>query len=277
MSQGSSPPGGGTAMQRFRHAYAGHRAAEGRGAGGPAELLALPYLRTGGHARSWAVRARTFDAFLDVVVAPLADAAGTRPLRVLDAGAGNGWLSYRLARMGHVCVALDVRHDAVDGLGAAAGYAPHLASMFARLAASFEALPLRDAVFDLVTFNASLHYASSLSRVLSQAVRTVRPGGRLAVLDSPFYAREEDGAAMVAEKQAGAAVVFGERAHDLLALPCAEFLTRARLERGSEGSGLDWHRHRVRYPMRYEARPVVAALLRRRPPSRFDLWETVVP
>ena len=49
---------------RFRAAYADQRKAEGRGSGGEAELLALPYLRTGPLARQWAVRARSYERFL---------------------------------------------------------------------------------------------------------------------------------------------------------------------------------------------------------------------
>src|SRR3954470_15772891 len=139
------------ALERFRSDYGAHRAAEGRGHDG-AELLSLPYLASGPLARQWAVRARTFDVFLRTVVRP----AG-RPLDVLDLGAGNGWLSHRLATEGHHCTAIDIRDDSVDGLGAAGalrGQAP-----FDCLVAAFEQVPLPDQSADLVVFNAALHYA----------------------------------------------------------------------------------------------------------------------
>ena len=44
----------------------------------------------------------------------------------------------------------------------------------------------------------------------------------------------------------------------------------------SRGLGLAWRRHRVRYPLWYELRPLVARLRGRRAPSRFDLWEATV-
>lgn len=263
--------------QRFRGAYGAHRAEEGRGSGGTAELLALPYLRTGSQARAWGVRARSFDVLVDRVVTPQARAAGARALRLLDAGAGNGWLCYRLTRLGHDAVALDIRDDDVDGLGAAAGYRDELEPMFASVAAGFEQLPIRSGIFDIVVFNASLHYAQSLDSVLAEAVRVTHPGGRIVVLDSPFYADEFDGAAMAAEKRAQADVRFGERAGDLLGLPFIEFLTLQRLEDASAAPRLRWRRHRVRYPLWYEARPLIARLRRRRAPSRFDVWEAIVP
>lgn len=264
------------ALSRFRSAYGAHRAAEGRGAGGTAELLALPYLTWGPQAPQWRVRARTFDAFVARVLQPLAAETGG-PLRVLDLGAGNGWLCYRAALLGHVATAVDVRDDAVDGLGAAAGYDAHLPRPFQRVAASFETLPVRDGAADLVVFNASLHYAFDLGAALREAVRAARSGGRIAILDSPFYRRKRDGAAMVAEKRREAERRFGERADALTTLPFVEYLTLARLAEASAPLGLRWRRHRVRYPLGYELRPLLAFLRRRRPPSRFDLWECAVP
>ena len=122
---------------------------------------------------------------------------------VLDLGAGNGWLSARLAERGHRCVAADLRVDDVDGLAAAAPFARRLPRMFGRVAASFDALPLRARLFDLVVFDASLHLAEDLARVLAEAARAAAPGGRVAVLDSPFYARADSGEAMRAEKRRG--------------------------------------------------------------------------
>lgn len=263
-------------MQRFRIAYASHRAAEGRGSGGTAELLALPYLRDGGLARAWSVRARTFERFVTAIVMPRARAVQPRPLRILDMGAGNGWLCYRLSLLGHDAIAVDLRDDSIDGLGAARGYARHLAPMFPRTAASFDALPFRPRRFDIVVFNASLHYAVRLEDPLAEAARCVAANGCIAILDSPFYGDDAAGQAMVREKHASAAQQFGDHAADLLGLGVIEYLTDDRLERASNGLRLRWRRHRVRYPLWYEARPFVAALRGRRRPSRFDIREATV-
>jgi SAM-dependent methyltransferase len=254
-----------TALAQFRGAYGQHRAAEGR-ALSQAELDELPYLRHGPLARQWQVRARTYQAFLAQVLAPLAQQLA-RPLGVLDLGAGSGWLCRRVRALGHQPVALDVRDDDIDGLRAdhdrTAG----------RVCASFETLPLADCAFDLVVFSASLHYALDLSAALAEARRVTRTGGRIAILDSPFYRREADGRAMVAEKHRAATVTFGVLADALLALPFIEFLTPRRLAAASRPLGLRWRQHRVRYPLWYELRPLRARIERRRPPSRFDLWE----
>lgn len=252
------------ALERFRRDYGAHRATEGRGHGG-AELLSLPYLATGQLARQWAVRARTFDAFLRNIVRP-----AERTLDILDLGAGNGWLSYRLSLEGHRCTAIDIRDDEVDGLGAAAPFLQRTG--FSCLVASFDAVPLPDACADIAVFNASLHYATDLEATFTEATRLIRPGGMIVILDSPFYEREMDGAAMVAEKHAAAALRFGDRADSLLALPFIEFLTVERLARASASTGLAWQRTGVRYPFWYERRAVAARVSRKRAPSRFDLW-----
>jgi SAM-dependent methyltransferase len=257
--------------RRWARAYARLRRTEGRGTGGEAELLALPYLTTGPLAGQWAVRARTFDAFRKRVVLPLAKERA-RPLAVLDVGAGNGWLCARLAREGHRCIALDLRLDDVDGLGAGAAFRRHLPLMFGRVSAAFDALPFSDALFDLVTFDASLHLAEDLGKVLAEAARATATGGRIAILDSPFYARSASGEAMAEEKRRDTARIFRDLAGDLLALAPVEYLTREGLEKAAAPAGLSFEKSRVLYTFAYETRGLRARLLGKRPPSRFDLW-----
>ena len=264
-----------TPQARFRAEYGAHRAAEGR-ALDRESLLRMPYETTGPFARQWAVRARTFDAFVGRVLAPMARQAA-RPLRLLDLGAGNGWLSWRVTLRGHHAVAVDLRDDTVDGLGASAVYREAAATRFERVVASFESLPLTAGGFDVALFNASLHYALDLRAALHEARRMVARGGRVVILDSPFYASAVDGERMVREKKRDATLRFGDRAGALMALPFIEYLTPRRLSDASGDAGLAWRRHRVRYPPWYELRPIVAWLRGHRVPSRFDLWEAVVP
>ncbi len=264
------------ARRRWARAYARLRRTEGRGAGGETELFALPWVTAGPLAAQWRIRARTFDAFLRRVVVPL-ERERRRALDVLDLGAGNGWLSARLAARGHRCVAADLRVDDVDGLAAAAPFARRLPRMFGRVAASFDALPIRPRLFDLVVFDASLHLAEDLPRVLEEAARAATPGGRIAILDSPFYARAASGEAMRTEKRRETAARFADVADDLLALSPVEFLTEERLAAAAAPAGLAFRRCRVLYPALYEARGVVARLKGARIPSRFDLWVARAP
>jgi SAM-dependent methyltransferase len=259
----------------FGAAYARHRQAEGRDYSGD-ELAALPYVRSGPLARQWAVRARTFDAFVRHVLRPERTRTGQR-LTVLDLGAGNGWLSYRVGREGERAIALDIRTDAIDGLGAAEALADRVGSRMRCVNGSFQSIPLLSDQADIAVFNASLHYATDLESALGEAVRVVRTGGCVAILDSPFYATESDGLAMVGEKHANAATRFGDAADVLLGPPFIEFLTPTRLANASCEFGLQWRRRRVSYPFWYELRPLLARLTGRRRPSRFDLWVARVP
>jgi SAM-dependent methyltransferase len=254
---------------QFRAEYARHRAMEGRGYSGDA-LRALPYLNSGAFARQWAVRARTFDAFVRDVL----NRFGRRS-DILDLGAGNGWLCHRTARKGHRCVALDMRDDHVDGLGAAKEFLIEDPGLFRCVTGSFEDLPFAAEAFDITLFNASLHYAQDLRRVLLEASRVTRHGGILAILDSPFYRSAADGEAMVAEKKSLGEPSFGAKADVLLSQNFIEYLTPERLT--AAVPELDWSRRRVRYPLWYELRPLRAWLKGGRRPSRFDLWIAAKP
>jgi len=267
-----------TSSARFRAAYAEHRRSEGRGSGGISELSALPYLRSGlpSLVRQWEVRARSYEAFSRRIIAPAATRVAPRNLRILDLGAGNAWLCYRMSRLGHDCVALDWRSDAVDGLGAARQYSAILGRPLKCVAGSFDAIPTTRA-FDIAVFNAAIHYATALDVTIGEATRTVRSGGRIVILDSPFYQRAQDGERMMQEKKATALKEWGPNASDLLALPMIEYLTPERLQAASAIHGLEWKCHAVRYPLWYRVRPMLAVIRRRRPPSRFAIWEATVP
>ena len=274
MKTAASIPG---PVERYRRDYMRLRDREGRGSGGLDELLSLPFLVDGAMARQWQVHARSFRAFLNRIVAPSERRVASRSLEVLDVGAGNGWLCHRLARDGHQAVAVDLRLDDVDGLGAGALYGDHLDRMFGRVAAGFACLPFNDQSFDLVVFVSSLHCASDLGATIDEAARVVRSGGRIAVLDSPFYRTQAVGERMAAERTRATHEQLADLADGLLALGSIEFLTRDGLGRASAASGVVWRRHRVFYPLWYELRPVKAWLRRKRPPSRFDLWEGIAP
>jgi hypothetical protein len=97
----------------------------------------------------------------------------------------------------------------------------------------------------------------------------------VAILDSPFYRSDDDGEQMVAEKRAQGAYRFGTRADVLLAQNFIEYLTPERLAGATPA--LSWTRHRVRYPLWYEMRPLLARLREKRKPSRFDVWSARVP
>jgi SAM-dependent methyltransferase len=142
-------------------------------------------------AGQWQVRRETYHHLLGHVLA-----AGPLPLHVLDLGAGSGWLSHRLASLGHRPVAVDAIDDHVDGLGAAR----HYPTPFPLVQADFDAPPFAAGQFDLVIFNGSLHYAPDTAATLERAHRMLAPGGALVVMDSPMFRADRDGSAMVGDR-----------------------------------------------------------------------------
>src|SRR4051794_35617189 len=87
--------------QRFLEDYRQIRHAEGRGSNNPAYYRALPYRDlTNRNPGMWRMRAQTYRYFESNVLPAFERQAG-HALDILDLGAGNAWMSYRLALRGH--------------------------------------------------------------------------------------------------------------------------------------------------------------------------------
>jgi SAM-dependent methyltransferase len=245
----------------FLEQYAAIRHAEGRGSDDAAYYRALPYRDLSGrNGEQWKIRARSFDHFMRRVIRPMEEKL-PRPLEVLDLGAGNGWLSWRLAARGHRVIPLDVFTDDQDGLGAIRKYA-HLSAV----AADFDRLPFPNAAFDLAIYNASLHYSPDYSRTLQEALRCLRRSGEIVILDSPLYAIAEHGERMRRERQEFFERTYGFRSE---ALGSIEYLDRPALTRLGNELGIRWKLTRPWYGFRWALRPLAARLRGRRPPSKF--------
>ncbi len=101
---------------RFLEDYSRIRLAEGRTSGDSEYFRALPYQDlTGKNSAQWAIRAGATGISRRGVLAEIEKEIG-RPLDILDLGAGNGWMSYRLSLREHKPVALDIFSDSGDGL-----------------------------------------------------------------------------------------------------------------------------------------------------------------
>jgi SAM-dependent methyltransferase len=245
------------------------RAAEGRGSTESEYYLSLPFEDISGRNREqWAIRARTFHVMEQSIVTPLAE-LDQRPLRILDLGAGNGWLSYRLALRGHLPVAVDLLTNDRDGLVAAIHYNTHIDPLFPRVQADLDRLPFASSVFDLVIFNASFHYSVNYQRTFAEAVRCTCPGGSIVIADTPWYAEEESGRRMVEEKRERFFATYGFASDSISSL---EYLTPDRLHRLQNAFELEWSYISPFYGIRWDLRPLRAKLARRRPPSQFRIY-----
>jgi SAM-dependent methyltransferase len=252
----------------FIHEYERIRREEGRGGENADFYLGLPY--RGGADRDpaqWRVRTRSHEYVLRRLLP--GDRDGRRACAVLDLGAGNGWMSYRLALAGHRPCAVDLLTTDSDGLGAASHYQARLPALFPRVQASFGQLPFADGQFDAAVFNASFHYSEDAEAALREALRCVRAGGAVIVGDTPWYPREEDGRKMLAERQAAFLLRHGVSGNSIATLG---FLTDAWLQEMEYALSIRWEIHRPWYGLAWALRPVVAKLRGRRQPSRFRLY-----
>lgn len=249
-------------FERFTREYETIRLAEGRGSPSDDYYRALPFEdRSGRFADDWRIRAISFRAFLREVFEPL-EAERALPLRILDLGAGNGWLSYRLTLRGHRLAALDLEINREDGLGAHARYDVH----FLPVQAEFDRVPFEDGLFDLAIYNASFHYSVDYRATLAEALRVLSPSGLVVILDTPVYRDGHSGEEMIRERQAQFRARYGFPSD---ALPSENYLTYRRLHELGAGAGIRWRLVHPFYGLRWAIRPWLARLRGRREPAAF--------
>ncbi len=257
-------------VDRFLDDYRRLRRDEGWGTDDEAYYRALPFHdTTGRHTEIWRIRAASYE-LLRRYVPPeggrrnsVLEAAGEQC--IADLGAGNCWLSWRLAEAGHSVAAVDLSDDPADGLGAAAAYAE---TRFLRVQASFDQIPFADGELDLVVFNGSLHYSTDMQTTLAEARRLIRRGGRVVIMDSPVYRRARSGERMLGERQRDWRQRYGP---GFGAFPTEGFLTPGRLRRLGEALGLRWRLQPLPLGWRWRLGPLAALILGRREPARFPL------
>jgi ubiquinone/menaquinone biosynthesis C-methylase UbiE len=110
-----------------------------------------------------------------------------KPLNILEAGCGNGWLSARLA---------SIPRTSVTGIDINAVEITQADRVFPQENLQFRYTTFDDfdhgaAGFDVIVFAASIQYFPELDPVLRKALRMLAPGGEIHILDSRFYAEDE--------------------------------------------------------------------------------------
>lgn len=234
-----------TPLQAFVSEYARIRAAEGHGFATVEELRALPRVdRNHRHAGIWRIRRCSYGVLVSRVLTQYG-----KPLRILDLGAGCGWLTHRLSTLGHDAIAVDINSDSEDGLGAAARLGCRC------LLADFDRLPLSDRHADLAIFNGSFHYSTDYRKTLRETFRVARV---VVIMDSPIYHDETSGLRMVAEQESARSS----------AIACKQFLTWTELAALGH-----WRVLRPWYGVSWAMRPMIAKLRGHREPATFALLQ----
>ena len=249
--------------RQFIQEYEFIRQAEGRASSDSAYYRALPFRDlTGRWQKDWSIRSRSFESLIQHTVGSLEKNSPT--MKILDLGAGNGWLSYQLSRRGHQVAAVDILTNDFDGLGTYI----HYDSSRIPVQAEFDHLPFIDSEIDLIIFNASFHYSMDYTVTLKEALRILTDTGTLVILDSPVYRDPSSGHQMVREREAQFELRYGFASN---AIPSENFLTYQRLRELAVEVGLRWRIFFPFYGIRWSVRPWFARLRGRREPARFAL------
>jgi SAM-dependent methyltransferase len=118
--------------------------------------------------RSWAAWARALAHLLP-------------PVDVVDIGCGEGYLTIEVARWAKRVIAIDRSSAVLTRAKALAGRRRASNIVFKR--GELERLPLDNASVDVALLCQALHHASAPTLAVTEAVRVVRPGGKVLVLD----------------------------------------------------------------------------------------------
>jgi len=258
------PPERALHYARFIEEYERIRAAEGRGSPSEEFYLALPYEDISGrNSGQWKIRSRSYDYLIRQVLTPFRSGC------VLDLGAGNCWMSFRLALAGYKPIAVDLLTNENDGLGAAVHFQRRLPVPIPCFHAELTHLPFQDRQFDAVIYNASFHYSENYGATLREALRCLKPEGAVIISDTPWYSSEESGREMVAERHATFRQKFGTASDSVKSL---EYITDERLKALEDEFSVTWTAHHPWYGVRWAMRPLIAKLRCRREPSRFRIY-----
>ena len=245
-------------FSRFIQDYETVRRFEGRGSADASYYRALPFHQSS----DWRIRAASFDTFLKNIIIPGEE--NSKSLRILDLGAGNGWLSNRLALRGHDVIAIDLMTNDFDGLGCHRFYE----STFLPIQADYDHLPFSDGAADIVLFNASLHYSVDIKATLTEALRVLSGAGSLVILDSPVYHNPQSGAQMVRERETQFTKQYGLASNSLKS---ENYLTYTKLDELARDLNLAWEFITPFYNLQWTLRPLLAFLLHRREPAKFHV------
>ncbi|RYY65845.1 MAG: class I SAM-dependent methyltransferase, partial [Chitinophagaceae bacterium] len=143
----------------------------------------LPHMPRGGaHASEWRLRARS--------ARRLRHYLGQRtPLRLLEVGCGNGWLSHYLSLLpGTEVLGIDINGPELE----------QARRLFVRPNLSYRQTTLEDlsaGSFDCILFAASFQYFSDVPVLLEACFRRLVRGGSVHIIDTHFYPTQERAAA----------------------------------------------------------------------------------
>lgn len=132
-----------------------------------------------------------------------------KPLSILEAGCGNGWLSRYLSDIPlSKITGLDINKPELLQAKRVFGHVPNLQFQYGEI----DAAPVKEEHYDRIVFASSVQYFPSLKQLLGTSLQLLKPGGEIHILDSPFYQQHEIKAAQERTNQYFSGIGFAEMA-----------------------------------------------------------------
>lgn len=146
------------------------------------EVLSLPECPAHHpHAAEWAIRKHSAGKLIRL----LADRH--RPLRILEVGCGNGWLSHRLSIItGSRVTGIDINFTELQQAARIFSHCHNLSFIYGDINAGI----LGNQLYDVIVFAASIQYFSRPEHTLHICMQHLDRSGELHIVDSNFYASE---------------------------------------------------------------------------------------
>jgi len=128
--------------------------------------------------REWEIRKKSSARFIEYLKQK------NKPLKILDAGCGNGWLSNKLAGISKSeTVAMDLNYEELKQASRVFTGNDNLFFVHGNINSFVEA----GLTFDIILFSASIQYFSSLTEVIAKSILMLNDDGEIHIIDSPVY------------------------------------------------------------------------------------------
>lgn len=138
------------------------------------------------HYHEWQVRKRSATRLLHYLENE------SKPLSILEAGCGNGWLSAWLASIKNASITgTDINRVELEQAGLVFRKKKNLKF----IEGDIRDINWNDKKFDVIIFAASIQYFPSVKEIVQYALSILTKGGEVHILDSFFYAARDTGAA----------------------------------------------------------------------------------
>ncbi len=151
------------------------------------ELMQLPHISPAHPLHhEWRIRSRSAEKLVAYL------ARKKQPMQMLEIGCGNGWLCHMLSSVtGSQVIGIDVNFTELQQAARVFQDFNNLHFIYTDISNE----PFREKKFDIIVFAASIQYFESLTAILAIALKLLKPGGEIHILDSPFYSTTEINAA----------------------------------------------------------------------------------